>query len=72
MVVGVPRASGLIVVAVTERACCRVTVGGGAIGCVDTPCGLVACVGEAMLARFYWPWATNDAGDGALIRSSPC
>ena len=53
MMVGVPRASGLIVVAVTEITCCRVTVGGGAIGCADTPCRLVAYVGEAILGRFY-------------------
>ena len=51
----VPRAGGNIVFFGAARACCRVTVGGGAFGCADTPCGLVSCAGEAIVGSLDWP-----------------
>ena len=46
VVVDVPRSGGDMVVASAERACCVVTVDGGAFGCAGTPCGIVACSGD--------------------------
>ena len=51
MMIGVRDVSG-VVVDFTERACGRVAVGRSAFGCADSPCGLVACTGEAILGSF--------------------
>ena len=66
------RAAGCIAFAVTERACCGVSVGRGLFGCAGASCGLVACVGEEIVGSFVSPWYANDAGDGTVRRNSPC
>ena len=66
------RTGGIIAVTITERAYCGVTVGRDTFGCAGTPYRLVACIGYATVGSFSWPWDTNDAGDGIVIRSSPC
>ena len=70
MMVGVRDVSG-VVVAFTERACCRVAVGGSAFGCADSPCGLVACTWEAIVGSFFWTWATNDEGNSTVRCRGP-
>ena len=54
VVVGAPRSGGSITVARTTRACCRVAVARDTVGCVCAPCGLVSCVGEAIMGSFAW------------------
>ena len=71
VVVSKTRDSGDMAVAVTARAFYVVAVGGGAFGCSGTPCGLVACAGDAIVGICAWSCATNVVGNGTVSHSGP-
>ena len=55
VVVGVLSSGGGMVVVGAEMACCLVAVSGGAFGCTGTPCRIVTCAGNAIVASFALP-----------------
>ena len=63
MVIGAPFAGGCMLTGSTCRACCTGTAFSGALGCADTPGGLVILVGDATsCVIFSCPW-----GDGVVV-----